>query len=140
MSTFQAIPVLASLSLLGLRISLGLLFVNAGYPKLLGQHNGKGDLFREKWKREVGLPYSVYYLARLLELVGGIFLIVGLLTRVASFLFVALMAGILISQVTKPGLKTESPKLFNLVFLVICLVFLIAGGGVYSIDHMIGLA
>jgi putative oxidoreductase len=112
-----------------LRIVSGYLFVQHGTAKLLGiPHIAMFD----------GLPLlSLIGIAGILELIGGILLILGWLTRPVAFILAGEMAaayfighapkGYLLSPMMNQG---ESAVLFCFIFLFLAA----AGAGAWSID------
>ena len=67
------------------RILLALMFITAGYPKLLDPAGTAGMI------AGAGLPAAtaLAYLAGIFELVAGIFILVGFQTRIAAYLLAA---------------------------------------------------
>ena len=86
-----------------------------------------------KWLTDIGLPLPGFmaYLGKVAELVGGIFLILGLLTRLASVFLMITMA--VITFVMSSGSITDMTFLLLLLFAV----YFFAGGGKYSVDALI---
>lgn len=79
------------------------------------------------------LPVLMTYLGKGAELVGGIMLILGMLTRFASLVLVINMA--VITFVLGSGkIFEEDQPAFLFLLLFICLF--IAGGGRYSLDKL----
>ena len=87
-----------------------------------------------KWLTDIGIPLPGFmaYVGKVAELVGGIFLILGLLTRLASVFLMITMA--VITFVMSSGSITDMTFLLLLLFAV----YLFAGGGKYSVDALIG--
>ena len=110
-----------------IRIILGLTFSCHGCQKILGLLGGmKQPMFSLGW------------FAGMLELVGGILIIVGLGTRVTAF--------ILSGEMAVAYFHTHAPRGFwpikngGELAVVYCFVFLYlaaAGGGVWSLDHLL---
>lgn len=86
-----------------------------------------------KWLTDIGLPLPGFmaYVGKVAELVGGIFLILGLLTRLASVFLMITMA--VITFVMSSGSITDMTFLLLLLFAV----YFFAGGGKYSVDALI---
>ena len=86
-----------------------------------------------KWLTDIGLPLPGFmaYVGKVAELVGGIFLILGLLTRLASVFLMITMA--VITFVMSSGSITDMTFLLLLLFAV----YLFSGGGKYSVDALI---
>ena len=85
----------------------------------------------------MGFPFPVFfaYAAGLSEFAGGLLLAAGLLTRPSAFviLITMLVAG-LIRHADDPFSSMEKA----LLFAGIALVFVVMGGGRYSVDHWLG--
>ena len=62
-------------TLMLLRVGVGLLFVLHGYPKIT---------HLQQWSKGVKMPIALCFLSALSMLLGGFFLIIGLLTPFAS--------------------------------------------------------
>lgn len=120
--------------LLLLRIGLGVMFIYHGYPKLAGGP--------EKWER-VGLAMSFLgisffpvfwgFMAAISEFFGGLFLILGFLTRPASiFLMLTMIVASVMHLGKGDGLQVASHAIeAGIVFL--SLIFI--GAGRYSLDE-----
>ena len=82
------------------RILLALMFITAGYPKLIDPSGTAGMI------AGAGLPAAtaLAYLAGLFELVAGLFVLVGFQTRIAAYLLAAF------SAVTKLFYDLKAPK------------------------------
>jgi len=129
-----------SVLLLILRVVVGGLLAVHGYRKVAG-----GRVHSEQLMTRMGMPPVVADLVTLLELVGGIFLVVGLLTPLAGLLFALEFGGVILMKSSKmqakliaaepgkPSYETE------VLFLLLALVFLFMGAGAYSLDRLIGL-
>lgn len=110
-----------------LRIVTGFLFLQHGSSKLLGApHNAMFD----------GLQLmSLMGLAGVLELGGGVLIVLGLFTRPVAFILSGMMAVAYFMAHAPAGLlpilnKGELAVMYCFVFLY----FSVAGGGSYSID------
>lgn len=74
-------------TLLLLRVGVGILFVLHGYPKITHLN---------QWSKGVKMPVPLCFLSALSMLAGGVFLVVGLLTPLAS---VAILASMVFAMV-----------------------------------------
>jgi putative oxidoreductase len=83
----QSLEKLKPLALLLLRLALGVIFVHYGYPKLF-VHTRESM----QWFAQHGFPSYFAYVSGVLELFGGLLLIVGLFTRIAGLLLAGEMA------------------------------------------------
>jgi len=113
-----------------LRIVSGFLFIAHGAQKLLG------------FLAPPGAPgpalYSQMWFGGVIELFGGLLLLLGLFTRPVAFILSGMMA-VAYFQMHAPGgfwplqNKGELAALYCFVFLFLA----VAGGGVWSIDHLL---
>jgi putative oxidoreductase len=85
----------------------------------------------------VPLPHITAPLISILELVGGILLIFGLLTRVFAFLFACDMAGAIVFVHLAGGFFLPTGYEFALLIGVLAIVLLITGAGPWSLDWLI---
>ena len=122
---------------LPLRLALGLIFIAHGAQKVFGAFNGPG---LARWMT-FPAPFSFmrptwFWLgaAALAELVGGIFVLTGLLTRVGAFLILCVMLTAMLGVHWKNGFFLPGGIEFTIALLGICLALLIAGGGQASVD------
>lgn len=121
----------SSILLALLRIISGYLFMMHGSAKLLGIP------FVEQM---AGVPlFSMYGIAGVLELIGGVLLIIGLLTRPVAFLLAGEMAfAYFISHASGSTFLTPILNGGELAVLY-CFVFLYlsaAGSGAWALDNM----
>lgn len=115
--------------LLLLRLWFGLvLALGHGLPKL-----GKLDGFiAGVAKMGLPLPSVMAYLAITAELLGGLMLAVGLLTRLAALPVIGTMlVAAFVTHASDPWMKKE----FALAYAAAAVVLLVAGSGRYSLDH-----
>jgi putative oxidoreductase len=131
---------LAPFALTILRIGIGLILIPHGAQKLFGWFGGMG------FTRFVGLfenlgykPGAVFViLVALTEFVGGILLVLGLFTRAAAFALVIFMIVAVHFTSAKGFFWTQQGLEYSLLILLVGLVFLIRGGGEYSLDRKLG--
>lgn len=123
---------LLDVSLLLLRLTVGIILFLAGAGKVFGWFGGMGieatiDIFVSK----MGIHPILAYLSCYTEFIGGFLLIVGLLTRPAAF---AIMINMLVATlVTLPnGFLTGASYPFSL--MISSLIILLAGPMAYSMD------
>ena len=126
-------PELLYLSLLGpfiLRVILGLIFIDLGLLKLKGE--------KERWLaifETVGLRPNTFFvpLYGLLQIAGGIMLIVGFWTQVAALGF-AISSGIELYVEWRDKEILKRDFVFYLLIFVISVSLLVTGAGAYAID------
>ncbi|HWQ16550.1 MAG TPA: DoxX family protein [Sulfolobales archaeon] len=138
-----------SIGVLIIRVFVGILFIVHGAPKIMGP-------FRKPMRdgmRQIGIPGTLFDLVGLLEFLGGIALIIGFLTRIASALLAIEMLSTTILYITSTALKSL-PRGFaepmfkatkgymfgwelDTVLLASCAALAIIGSGVFSIDSFV---
>jgi len=122
------------------RVALGLWFVPHGCQKLFGWFGGN-IAGTAKGMAAAGIEPSMFwaYYIGTLELVGGILLAIGFLTRPVAALFFGFMFVAVFFVHWKIGYFWTGRGLeMPLLLMVLCLVILIRGGGEYSVDRRIG--
>ena len=90
---------------------------------------------------EENMAYSSFAIAHyvaIAHLVGGLMLVFGLYTRLASIVQLPVLIGaVFFIDTQNTMLATGSQFEYSLVVLVLLLVFMIYGGGKWSADHQI---
>ena len=123
-----------------LRVAIGLILIPHGCQKLFGWFHGLGfQGFTQLFDKLGYHPGSVFTaIAGSVELIGGICLVLGLFTRVAAlFLVIFMIFGIHFTS-AKGFFWTQGGAEFSVLIFVVGLVFLIRGGGRYSLDERMG--
>src|SRR5215475_10065254 len=110
-----------------LRILGGAAFIAHGIPKL-SNLAGTEHFFSNM----VGLPSSLALPIGLLEIIGGVALLLGLLTRIASILFVIEMIGSTIVAKLPKGFVGGYE--FDLLLMALAISLIITGPGRLSIE------
>ncbi|MBI2850323.1 MAG: DoxX family protein [Chloroflexi bacterium] len=131
---------LTGLALLAIRIGVGIELVVHGWPKLKNPAGTAGFF------GQIGMKPALFWawIAALVEFLGGIALIIGLLTRPAAF-FITLEF-LIISFYLKPR-KMKVPFTtpqgagweWDWLIMMMGLALLLAGSGIYGLDSLIGL-
>lgn len=123
-----------------LRVTAGLLLVPHGAQKLFGWFGGYGlQATGQFFAAKLGLPASFALLAGVIEFAGGIALALGFLTRPVAALVAAVMAVAIVAVHLPAGFFwTGGGFEYPLLWGVVALVFVIRGGGSYSVDALIG--
>jgi putative oxidoreductase len=132
---------LASLAPLAVRLITGIIMLAHGWQKLteMGPGNFGGQMLAG-----LGVPLPVFmgYVVTFLEIIGGILLIVGFLSRLAALLLtIDLVVAILLVKVNVGFISGSSGTGAELDLALIAgfLVILFAGPGRLSVDHALGL-
>jgi putative oxidoreductase len=120
-----------------LRITTGALLIPHGYGKLFneGALQGTADFFAS-----VGFSpaYPLALAVALLEFVGGIMLVAGLLTRVVAVAVAVFMAQAALFHAGNGFLWNNGGYEYPLMWMVAALFFAVKGGGRFSVDRKIG--
>lgn len=126
-------PELLAFSLFGpliLRILLGLIFIDLGFLKFRGE--------KERWLASfetLGLyPTDLFLpLYALLQIIGGLLLLLGLWTQVVAMVF-AIFSGLELYVEWKARDILKRDMVFYLLIFTISLSLLLTGAGAYAID------
>ena len=123
-----------------LRVAIGLILIPHGAQKLFGWFGGAGFTRFIQIFESIGYKPGALWvtLVALTEFVSGILLVLGLFTRAASFAVVIFMIVAVHFTSAKGFFWTQQGAEFSLLILVVALVFLIRGGGDYSVDQKLG--
>lgn len=135
-----------SLSLLLLRLPLGLIFAAHGSQKLLGLFGGQGlTATLKNFEEHMGIPPILTLLAILAEFGGGLGVLCGFLTRLSAAGIAATMAvaiykvhmvnGFFMNSSCAPG-RGHGIE-YNIALLGMALALVVSGGGQWAIDRFI---
>ncbi|ULO08331.1 DoxX family protein [Paenibacillus sp. 19GGS1-52] len=118
-----------------MRVVLGIIFVFHAVDKF---QMGLGNV--EAWFTSLGIPGFVAYVVVVIELVGGIMLILGLFTRYVSALFVIVLIGAIMTAKLSVGLLGNGQMAgyeLDLGFILISLYLIVADRTPLSVDHLV---
>jgi putative oxidoreductase len=111
-----------------LRAGLGVILIAHGCQKLFGMFGGMGLNPGMFWGTLVGCT----------ETIGGALLVIGLFTRPAALSIVIFMIFSIHFTSAKGFFWSAGGMEYSIVLLVVALVFMIRGGGDYSVDQKLG--
>ena len=117
-----------------LRVTLGALFLIHGIVKFQG---GIENIVG--WFGSIGLPGFMAYAVALLEIIGGVALIIGFATRIVSVLFALLMVGAILKVKLSVGLLGNGQMAgyeLDLAFLAMAVYLAITESKLLSIGHL----
>ena len=124
---------LQPLALLALRLVLGVIMIGHGYPKVFG---GLSHLVQ--MTRSLGLPGWLAYFSAAAEFFGGIAVVLGLLTRLASLGILINMAVAIGKIHWKNGLLGNGGYEFPLALAAIAFALIFFGAGPIALDSIRG--
>lgn len=132
----------AGLAALTLRIPVGIVLMAHGAQKLFGWFGGYGLEGTGQWMASIGLApgYLMALLAGSAEFLGGLALILGLLTRPAAAIAAFVMLVAIMSVHLSHGLFVSNNGYeFALVLFAATVALAIQGGGSFSADNYVRL-
>jgi putative oxidoreductase len=123
-----------------LRVTLGVILIPHGCQKLFGWFGGMGFTKFSALFDQLGYKPGAFWVAvvAVTELVGGLMLVFGLFTRFAAAGVVIFMLNAVWFTSAKGFFWTAGGMEFSLLILIVALVFVVRGGGEYSIDKKLG--
>ena len=136
----QIIATQNSFSPLALRLPLGIIFAAHGAQKLFGWFGGYGLEGTGQWMASIGLEPGLLMaaLSGSAEFFGGVFLLLGLLTRpTALVLAVTMLVAIFSVHISHGLFMSNNGYEFALALLAGAVSLLISGGGRASLDKLI---
>lgn len=125
---------------LALRIPIGIILMAHGAQKLFGWFGGYGLQGTGQWMASIGLKPGVLmaFLAGSGEFFGGLFLLIGLLTRPAALVTAFTMIVAIFTVHIDNGLfMANNGYEFGLALLAATVSLLISGAGNLSIDRLL---
>ncbi len=114
---------------LPIRIIAGITFIIHGLPKFENLQGTQGFF------ASVGIPADLALLIGLLEVIGGVLLIVGLLTRITAILFTIEMICTVLIVKADNGFMGQGGFEVDLLLMFISISLLLSGPGRLSIER-----
>jgi putative oxidoreductase len=123
-----------------LRVVMGLVLVPHGCQKLFGWFGGMGfEKFTTAFDKMGWYPAAFWVaVVALTETLGGLMLAFGFLTRFAAAAIVIFMLNAMWATSAKGFFWAQGGMEYSLIIFTVALVFLVKGGGRYSVDHALG--
>ena len=115
---------------MGMRATIGVIFIVHGSGKF-------GPGFAGFLTGSLGLPAEMQVPIALAELVPGILLLIGVLTRISASVFSIIMLGAIFYVKQAGSFTGDRGFEFDLILLAACLVVMVAGPGRVSASHVI---
>ena len=118
-----------SFEILSIRIMAGIVFIAHGMPKFYDVSGGFGFF------QSISLPSELFLPIAFLEVNGGLAILLGVLTRIASLLFIIEMTGAIVFAKLSKGFVGGYE--FELLLISICITLALVGPGMVSIENYI---
>ena len=116
---------------MGMRATVGVIFIVHGFGKF--GNPGFGG-----WISSMGIPAEMQIPIALAELVPGILLLIGVLTRISGAILSIVMLGAIFLVKGASSLTGDGGYELDLILLAVRLVIIVSGPGKVSISHLIG--
>ena len=121
--------IFSGVAMLGVRFTLGAIFIVHAIPKLEPDFTQFLELKM--------FPVWLHYPVALGELIPGILLIVGILSRMSGAVIAAIMLGIFITIDQFVALTGEKGMEYHLILFVAAVLIMVMGPGRISLAHML---
>jgi putative oxidoreductase len=125
-----------------LRVVLGVIFFAHGAQKMLGWFGGEGLTETLRSMHDLGISAPLAVLVIIVDLVGGVMLVIGLLGRCAALgILVHMAAGIAIVHrhfgffMNWSGAQKGEGIEFNVLAMACAAAIVIGGSGMFSVDR-----
>jgi putative oxidoreductase len=118
-----------SYGLLPIRIMAGLTFIVHGVPKFFDVSGGYAFF------QSVNLPSELFIPIAFLEVIGGLAILLGILTRIASAILLIEMIGAILTVKLSKGFIGGYE--FEMLLISICISLVIMGPGKISVENYI---
>ncbi len=119
-----------------IRVVLGITFFIHGLDKFQGGVENTAG-----WFESIGIPGVVAYGVAIIELVGGLMLVLGLFSRIVSILFAVVMVGAIVKVKLAIGFLGNGQMAgyeLDLAFLAMAVMLAITGSKAFALDQLIG--
>lgn len=122
--------ILPDVAMMGVRVAVGVVFIVHG----MGKFNPGFAFALDNW----GMPAAMQVPIALAEVVPGILLIIGILTRISSGLLAIVMLGAIFLVKGAQVFAGDGPATeFDIVLLAAALLVVVMGPGRISLSHVV---
>ncbi len=113
-----------------LRVVIGLIFIYFGVSKIWLEKERRVKFFK---KIGFGAGIVFFWIISVLEIIGGVFLMLGLFTQPTSLVLMLIIIGAIYTKIRHPHLLDNTVE-FYLLVLAVLLSLLVLGPGFWGID------
>lgn len=99
-----------------LRIVVGIIFIYFGYTKIWKERKRRISFFNDIG---FGKGLILFWVVSFVEIIAGIFLIVGFLTQIVAIVLSTIIIGAIYTKIRKPNLLDNSLEFFVLLLAVL---------------------
>jgi len=127
---------MVDLAVLVLRICLGVVFVAHGLQAALGMFGGSGINVFSDMLASLGFKPALFwaYLGAYVELIGGLFIILGIFTRGAALLILIFMVVAAFKVHLAKGFFIQAGGFeYNFVLICVCIALMLLGPGKFRV-------
>ncbi len=120
-----------------LRVAIGVILFGAGAEKVFGWFGGKGlEATIASFQSKMGIPAPLAYLSAFTELLGGLCIALGLLTRPVAF---AISINMLVAtmEVMPKGFLSAGGAAYPFLVLIVAIAIGLFGPLRYSLDALL---
>jgi putative oxidoreductase len=123
-----------------LRVALGAILIPHGCQKFFGWFSGPGLARISASFDQIGYKPGMFWavVVASTELIGGLMMVCGLFTRFAALAIAIFMLNAIHFTSAKGFFWTAGGSEFAILLFICAVVFLVKGGGDYSIDQKMG--
>lgn len=125
---------LLSITMLLIRIAIGIVLFMAGAGKVFGWFGGYGLDATIPFYTALGIPAWLGYVSMYTELLGGLLIIIGFLTRLVA---VAVFVNMLVATIVSWPMGFLAGAAFPAILMVNALAVFVGGPMVYSVDYLL---
>lgn len=120
---------------LAFRVIIGLMFIQHGAQKLFGSFEGPGI---QGFAEFLGIPIALAYIPAIIEFFGGLFIVIGLLTRWAALISaIEIVIAYIIAHVPQGVIPIVNGGELAVLFFASFLIILVYGARKWGLDKVL---
>lgn len=113
-----------------IRLAIGVIYIRFGYHKITTERETKRHFFEQ-----IGLRPGILFvwIVGLIELVGGLMILIGFYTQIAAIVLSIIMLGAMLIKLRRPQLLHGGLSFYILLLIATCSLVL-SGAGAFAFD------